>query len=145
MKIKIVSRISELPMTDKEELVYDVYVGFTGIPTTFPFHTKWKIYKAGLTKEELLEWLEKITLRYQEVVIKLWNYERIDLYKAEKAEVKRCRMCKHWGAVTYTGKPVTPNHILGANRCCIYFPSKTGTYYKCHRPYQLACEHFEEK
>ena len=65
--------------------------------------------------------------------------------KAEKAEVKRCRMCKHWGAVTYTGKPVTPNHILGANRCCIYFPSKTGTYYKCHRPYQLACEHFEEK
>ena len=95
MKIKIVSRISELPMTDKEELVYDIYVGFTGIPTTFPFHTKWKIYKAGLTKEELLEWLEKITLRYQEVVIKLWNYERIDLYKAEKAEVKRCRMCKH--------------------------------------------------
>lgn len=71
MKIKIVSRISELPMTDKEELVYDVYFGFTGIPTTFPFHTKWKIGKAGLTKEELLEWLGKINLRYQEVVIKL--------------------------------------------------------------------------
>ena len=70
MKIKIVSRISELPMTDKEELVYDVYVGFTGISTTFPFHTKWKIDNAGLTKEELLEWLEKITL-YQEIVIKL--------------------------------------------------------------------------
>ena len=70
---------------------------------------------------------------------------RSDLAKAEKAKVKRCRMCKHWGAVTYTGKPVTPNHILGANRCCIYFPSKTGTYYKCHRPYHLACEHFEEK
>ena len=72
MKIKIVSRISELPMTDKEELVYDVYVGFTGIPTTFPFHTKLKIDKAGLTKEELLEWFEKIALGYyQEVVIKL--------------------------------------------------------------------------
>ena len=71
MKIKIVSRISELPMTDKEELVYDVYVGFTGIPTTFPFHTKWKIYKVGLTKEELLEWFEKIALGYyQDVVIK---------------------------------------------------------------------------
>ena len=55
MKIKIVSRMSELPMTDKEELIYDVYVGFTGIPTTFPFHTKWKIKKASLTKEELLE------------------------------------------------------------------------------------------
>lgn len=72
MKIKIVSRISELPMTDNEELVYDVYVGFTGIPTIFPFHTKWKIDKAGLTKEELLEWFEKIALGYyQEVVIKL--------------------------------------------------------------------------
>ena len=72
MKIKIVSRMSELPMTDKEELVHDIYVGFTGIPTTFPFHTKWKIDKAGLTKEELLEWFEKIALGYyQEVVIKL--------------------------------------------------------------------------
>lgn len=72
MKIKIVSRISELPMTDKEEFVYDVYIGFTGIPITFPFHTKWKIGKAGLTKEEFLEWFEKIALDYeQEVVIKL--------------------------------------------------------------------------
>ena len=50
--------MSELPMTDKEELVYDIYVGFTGIPTTFPFHTKWKIDEAGLSKEELLEWFE---------------------------------------------------------------------------------------
>ena len=47
------------------------YVGFTGIPTTFPFHTKWKIYKVGLTKEELLEWFEKNALVYQEVVIKI--------------------------------------------------------------------------
>ena len=71
MKIKIVSRMSELPMTDKEELVYDIYVGFTGIPTTFPFHTKWKIDKVGLTKEEVLEWFEKNALVYQEVVIKI--------------------------------------------------------------------------
>ena len=72
MKIKIVGRISKLPMTYEEKLVYDVYVGFTGIPTTFPFHTKWKIDKAGLTKEEFLEWFEKIALGYyQEVVIKL--------------------------------------------------------------------------
>ena len=62
MKIKIVSRMSELPMTNKEELVYDIYVGFTGIPTTFPFHTKWKIDETGLTKEELLEWFEKMLL-----------------------------------------------------------------------------------
>ena len=63
--------MSELPMTNKEELVYDIYFGFTGLPTTFPFHTKWKIYKDGLTKEELLEWFEKTALGYQEVVIKL--------------------------------------------------------------------------
>ena len=96
MKIKIVSRMSELPMTDKEELVYDIYFGFTGIPITFPFHTKWKIYKAGLTKEELLEWLGKITLRYQEVVIKLWNYERIGLSKAEKAKLKDAECASTW-------------------------------------------------
>lgn len=71
MKIKIVSRMSELPMTDKEELVYDIYVGFTGIPTTFPFHTKWKIDETGLTKEELLEWFEKNALGYRKVIIKL--------------------------------------------------------------------------
>ncbi len=71
MKIKIVSRWSELPMTDKEELVYDIYFGFTGIPTTFPFCTKWKIGRAGLTKEELLEWFEKTALGYQKVIIKL--------------------------------------------------------------------------
>lgn len=71
MKIKIVSRWSELPMTNKEELVYDIYFGFTGIPTTFPFCTKWKIGKAGLTKEELLEWFEKTALGYQKVIIKL--------------------------------------------------------------------------
>lgn len=26
---------------------------------------------------------------------------RSDELKAEKAKVKRCRMCKHWGEVTY--------------------------------------------
>lgn len=63
--------MSELPMTDKEELVYDIYVGFTGIPTTFPFHTKWKIDEIGLTKEELFKWFEKTALGYREVIIKL--------------------------------------------------------------------------
>ena len=63
--------MSELPMTDKEEFVYDIYVGFTGIPTTFPFHTKWKIDEIGLTKEELLKWFEKTALGYREVIIKL--------------------------------------------------------------------------
>ena len=71
---------------------------------------------------------------------------RAELHRrAEKAKVKRCRMCRHWGAVTYRGNPVTPNLLLGVNRCCIYFPTKIGTHYKSHRPSQPACEHFEEK
>ena len=58
-------------MTDKDELVYDIYHGFTGIPATLPFSTKWKIDKAGLTKKELLEWFEKNACVYQKVIIKL--------------------------------------------------------------------------
>ena len=67
---------------------------------------------------------------------------RSDLSKAEKAEVKRCRMCKHWGEINYFGNP--SNGIYGLNRCCKFFKNKTGKYYKVHRPSQLACEHFEE-
>lgn len=71
MKIKIASRWSNLPMTDIDELVYDIYYGFTGMPTTFPFCTKWMIGKAGLTKEELIKWLEQTVCGYGEVIIKL--------------------------------------------------------------------------
>lgn len=71
MKIKIVSRWSNLPMTDIDELVYDIYYGFTGLPATFPFHTKWKIDKAGLTKKELLKWFENNACGYQKIIIKL--------------------------------------------------------------------------
>ena len=63
--------------------------------------------------------------------------------KAERNKVKRCRMCKHWGEVTYFGTP-TNGSVFGINRCCKFFTNKTGKYYKCHRPPQLACEHFEE-
>lgn len=70
---------------------------------------------------------------------------RYNLVKAEKAKIKRCRMCKHWGAVNYFGKPVAPNTVFGISRCCIFFPTKKGKYYKCHNQSQPACEHFEEK
>ena len=68
---------------------------------------------------------------------------RSDLAKVEKAKVKRCRMCKHWGEINYFGNP--SNGIYGLNRCCKFFKLKTGKYYKVHSPYQLACEYFEEK
>ena len=68
---------------------------------------------------------------------------RTDLAKAEKSKIKRCRMCKHWGEVSYFGKP-NDGFVLGTNRCCKFFTNKTGKYYKCHRPSQPSCEHFEE-
>ena len=68
---------------------------------------------------------------------------RSDLAKAEKAKVKRCRMCKHWGEINYSGTPTTEKTIFGLNRCCMFFPNKTGKYFRCHAPSQLACEHFE--
>ena len=69
---------------------------------------------------------------------------RSDLAKTEKAKAKRCRMCKHWGGITYCGN--TNNiSVFGINRCCKFFKTKSGKYYKVHSPYQRACEHFEEK
>ena len=68
---------------------------------------------------------------------------RTDLAKDEKSKIKRCRMCKHWGEVTYFGKP-TNGSVFGINRCCKFFTNKTGKYYKCHSQSQPACEHFEE-
>ena len=70
---------------------------------------------------------------------------RSDLVKAEKAKVKRCRMCKHWGEINYFGGSPNNGIIYGFNRCCKFFKHKTGKYYKVHSPYQLACEYFEEK
>ena len=70
---------------------------------------------------------------------------RNDLAKAEKAKVKRCRMCKHWGEITYFGGKPDDKIYYGINRCCKFFKNKTGKYYKTHSPSQLACEHFEEK
>ena len=63
--------------------------------------------------------------------------------KAKKASVLRCRMCKHWGAIDYWGHPI--NRDFGDNRSCVFFKTKNGKYYRCHRASQLACKHFERK
>ena len=69
---------------------------------------------------------------------------RSDLAKSEKAKVKRCRMCKCLGEITYCGSS-NNGFVFGLNRCCKFFKTKSEKYYKVHSPYQLACEHFEEK
>ena len=63
--------------------------------------------------------------------------------KAKKASVLRCRMCKHWGAITYFGKPA--NYTIGNSHPCRFFKTKSGKYYRCHTASQLACENFERK
>lgn len=53
-------------------------------------------------------------------------------------------MCKHWGGLTYCGNTNNVS-VFGINKCCKFVKYKSGKYYKALRPYQLACEHFEEK
>ena len=74
---------------------------------------------------------------------------RSDEIKAEKAKVKRCRMCKHWGKINCWGKDLSGEQWewlrrIGGTKPCIFFKTKNGKNYRCHSPYQLACEHFEE-
>ena len=65
---------------------------------------------------------------------------RTDLVKAEKAKVKRCRMCKHWGEVDYWGNT---SGLSLTSTSCQFHKTKNGKYYRCHAPSQLTCEHFE--
>ena len=74
---------------------------------------------------------------------------RNDLAKAEKAKVKRCRMCKYWGMITYWGEDISSEQYewrrrMGIAKPCKFFKTKNGRYYRCHIPSQLACEHFKE-
>ena len=63
--------------------------------------------------------------------------------KAKKASILRCRMCKHWGAIDYCGNPI--NRDVGDNRSCVFFKTKNGKNYRCHRASQPACDNFERK
>ena len=69
---------------------------------------------------------------------------RYSLVQAEKAKIKRCRQCSHWGEITYFGTPNKDTPFC-RSRCCKFFTTKSGKHYKCHTASQLACEHFEEK
>ena len=55
MKIKVV-RVAED--------VYNIYHGFTGLPFTFPFHTKWVIDRERVTMQEASEYINRFALCY---------------------------------------------------------------------------------
>lgn len=67
---------------------------------------------------------------------------RCDLAKTEKAKIKRCRMCAHWGEINYFGTPITENTEQGNRRCCKFFKSQARYIYLTHSASQPACEHF---
>ena len=86
---------------------------------------------------------------YSTEEIKAELKRRSDLAKAEKSRSKRCRMCKHWGKITYYGEDLSSEKykLLKGSNCrkyCIFFKTKNGKNYLSHSPYQRACEHFEE-
>jgi hypothetical protein len=79
MKIKIVGRYRQISVKDpddtsksirSEEYVYDIYHGFTGLPMTFPFHTKWVLEKT-LREHEMIDYLIRLKINYKEFIIKL--------------------------------------------------------------------------
>ena len=55
-KIKIVGR--EYFNNGSYHTIYDVYVEFTGIPSSFPFLTKWIVDKTSLDEDELLKYMK---------------------------------------------------------------------------------------
>ena len=54
-KIKIVRR--EIYHDGCYHTCYDMYYGFTGMPSTWPFMTKWVREKVGMTEEELRKYI----------------------------------------------------------------------------------------
>ena len=69
---------------------------------------------------------------------------RYSLIQAEKAKIKRCRHCSHWGEITYFGKP-NKDLLFGVSKCCRFFTTKSGKYYRCHVASHPPREHFDEK
>lgn len=59
-KIKVLKRVVPVGTQDKLEYDerWDIYHGFTGIPHTLPFCTKWKLVLVNQTREEVTKYLQ---------------------------------------------------------------------------------------
>lgn len=62
MKIKI-ERYENSP----SEYRYRAYHGFTGIPCTYPFHTKWVLDKDDMNNIEMLEYVSRFLVFGKEI------------------------------------------------------------------------------
>ena len=65
--------------------------------------------------------------------------------KAEREAIPRCRLCVHFGEITYYGTKPKNDLERKFSDSCQFHKTKNGKYYKTHQPSQLACEHFERK
>lgn len=68
---------------------------------------------------------------------------RAEAKRTERDAIPRCRMCSHFGEITYFGKPTTVRYK--SETSCQFHKTKNNKYYRTHSPSQLACEHFERK
>ena len=50
---------------------YRAYNGFTGIPYTYPFHTKWVLDKDDMNNIEMLEYVSRFLIFGKEVKFKI--------------------------------------------------------------------------
>lgn len=66
IEIKIEGRWANLPMTDKEEWVYDIY---HNVSFFRPLFKKWMIDKMALTREEVLAYIGKFALDSTRIAI----------------------------------------------------------------------------
>lgn len=66
MKIKI-ERYEYSPSEHR----YREYHGFTGIPYTYPFHTKWVLDKDDMNNIEMLEYVSRFLIFGKEVKFKI--------------------------------------------------------------------------
>ena len=66
IEIKIEGRWANLPMTDKDEWVYDIY---HNVSFFRPLLKKWVIDKMALTREEALDYIGKFALDSNRIAI----------------------------------------------------------------------------
>ena len=50
---------------------YRAYLGFTGLPFTYPFHTKWVLDKDDMNNIEMLEYISRMLIFGKEVVFNI--------------------------------------------------------------------------